>query len=84
MIERTMTPEEEFYTHFSIYVMVNLLLWGMWYVTDSGAFPWPLFVTFGWGIGITAHFVNSFISLGMAERMTEKEYERLKKKEGRP
>ena len=74
----------EFYTHFTIFILVNLLLWGIWFVTDSSSFPWPVFVTFGWGIGITAHFVNSILSLGMAEKMIEKEYEKLKRKEGRP
>jgi hypothetical protein len=34
-----------------IFVVVNVLLWVLWAATDFG-FPWPIFVTVGWGIGL--------------------------------
>ena len=66
-----------FYTHFAIYIIVNLFLIAIWAVTGAG-FPWFIFPLFGWGIGITAHFVSVFAGTGFAERLAEKEYERLK------
>ena len=45
----------DFMTHLFAYVLVNLLLWGIWTVaalTGHTSFPWPIWVTFGWGIGI--------------------------------
>ena len=34
-----------------VYVIVNVALWVLWAVTGAG-FPWPIFVTFFWGIGV--------------------------------
>jgi hypothetical protein len=36
-----------------IYVVINVLLWVLWAAADFG-FPWPIFVTVGWGIGLGA------------------------------
>jgi hypothetical protein len=49
---------EDFRIHFLVYVLVNLLLWAIWYVTarDDGGIPWPLFASLGWGIGLVAHW----------------------------
>ncbi len=33
------------------YVAVNVVLWVIWAATDEG-FPWPLFVTVFWGLGL--------------------------------
>lgn len=40
--------------HALAYLMVNLLLVAVWYVTSSGFF-WPVFPLFGWGIGLAFH-----------------------------
>jgi hypothetical protein len=34
-----------------IFVVINVFLWVLWAVNDFG-FPWPIFVTVGWGIGL--------------------------------
>lgn len=33
------------------YVAVNVLVWAIWAFTDEG-FPWPLFLTVFWGLGL--------------------------------
>jgi hypothetical protein len=33
------------------YIGVNVVLWVIWVLTEEG-FPWPLFVTVFWGIGL--------------------------------
>ncbi|MEP6984627.1 MAG: 2TM domain-containing protein, partial [Chloroflexota bacterium] len=38
------------------YIIVNLVLWSIYFSTDAGGFPWPMFVTFFWGIGMASHF----------------------------
>ena len=38
------------------YVIVNLVLWSIYFSTDAGGFPWPMFVSFFWGIGMASHF----------------------------
>ncbi|TQM57556.1 2TM domain-containing protein [Humibacillus xanthopallidus] len=37
--------------HAIAYVMVNLLLVGIWWVSGAGFF-WPIFILLGWGIGL--------------------------------
>ena len=43
--------------HLLAYVLVNLLLVSIWYTTGSGFF-WPIFILFGWGIGIAFHIYD--------------------------
>lgn len=68
-----------FYTHFAAYVFVNLFLIAIWWITSGpGTFPWFIFVTFGWGIGIAAHYFGAFHGTAYTERVAEREYRRLK------
>ena len=48
-----------FYTHLATYIVTNLFLFILNYVTSRGNwwFYWPLF---GWGIGLVAHGVSVF------------------------
>ncbi len=45
--------------HFISYAAVNVLVWVIW-LFQSGGFPWPLFVTFFWGIGMAGHFLDYY------------------------
>ncbi len=40
--------------HFTTYVLVMLLLVGIWAVTGAGYF-WPIWPMMGWGIGVACH-----------------------------
>jgi fatty acid desaturase len=69
-----------FYTHFGIYIIVNLLIFLLWLFTGGpSSFPWFIFPLFGWGVGIFAHFIGVFKVTGLRERMTEEEYNKLKR-----
>lgn len=72
--------KSDFYIHFVIYLAVNLFLFAQWHALASEAFPWPIFVLFGWGIGIAAHGISAFRGEGYIEQQTEKEYQKLKNK----
>lgn len=45
-----------FRIHCSVFIAVNLLLLIIWGTTTPGGFPWFLYVLFGWGIGLAAHY----------------------------
>ncbi len=66
-----------FKKHLSTYTIVNIMMWLLWLITSPGAFPWPLFVTLGWGIGISSHYLEAygFSGRGLADR----EYDKLLK-----
>ncbi len=52
--ERRLHRRGEFYLHFGIYAVVNLVLWGIWLFTGMG-FPWPMILTLLWGAGLAGH-----------------------------
>lgn len=67
-----------FKTHLAIYIIVNLFLWGVWYFTDGerrGLAPWPVWGTFGWGIGVAFHYIGAYVTPN--SNSVDKEYEKL-------
>jgi hypothetical protein len=66
-----------FYTHFTIYVVVNIALVALWWFTGAG-FPWFIFVIIFWGIGIVVQGSRLFIATGTTDRMAKRELERIK------
>ncbi|MDE2854888.1 MAG: 2TM domain-containing protein [Chloroflexota bacterium] len=44
--------------HLLSYAGVNILVWVIWLA--SPGFPWPLFVTFFWGIGMAGHLLDYY------------------------
>jgi len=68
-----------FYIHFGIYVSVNALLIAIWWMTGGPRIiPWFIFPLFGWGIGLTAHYIAAFRGKAYKEQLAEKEYQKLK------
>jgi fatty acid desaturase len=59
-VEKRMEERREYYAHITAFVMVNLMLWAIWAVTDFGGHPWPIYPMLGWGIGIAIHTVNFY------------------------
>lgn len=74
-IEKRHKELNEFRTHVVIYLMINLLLYFIWLVSGAG-FPWPLFVTFGWGIGVVANYLEYNHKYGRAAEKREREIQR--------
>ncbi len=73
-----------FYTHLSVYVVVNLVLIGINLATSPAYlwFKWPLM---GWGIGVFFHGMSAFAFSGLEgvkERMIEKELEKESRRRG--
>jgi 2TM domain len=66
--------------HLGTYVVVNGFLWAIWLLTDNdragdGRYPWPIWSTLGWGIGLFFHFLGAYVY--PKENSAEKEYEKL-------
>lgn len=45
--------------HLISYAGVNVLVWLIWLI-ETGGFPWPLFVTLFWGIGMAGHLLDYY------------------------
>lgn len=54
---KRLKERRDFQGHVVAYVAVNLFLWALWAITTgTGAFPWPAFVTLGWGVGLAMNW----------------------------
>lgn len=74
-VAKRLKEREGLVGHLSAYIGVNLLLWAIWFFTGMG-FPWPMFVTFGWGIGMFAHGMEYYNKFGPGAAKREAAFER--------
>jgi len=69
----------EFKKHALTYLIINVFLWGVWvfnsYRHSDFDFPWPVFVTIGWGVGLAISYIAAYS--GNVESLREKEYNKL-------
>ena len=66
----------DFKNHFVVYIIINGGLWLLWLVTGGiNSYPWPVWPTIGWGIGLVANYFSVYHFSHSAER----EYEKLKR-----
>ncbi len=50
----------ELRAHVASFVLVNLLLIGIWAMTGAGYF-WPIWPLLGWGVGLASHASEAFL-----------------------
>ena len=72
-----------FKKHLVTYVIVNIFLWAIWYFSPHrdyylSNFPWPLWTTLGWGVGLAFNYAGAYLS---RQDQTEIEYQKLKNKQ---
>lgn len=71
---------------FSVYIIVNLFLWALWFFTSNNNelrelkrnIPWPIFPTLGWGVGMGFQYLDAYVS--PKSFSIENEYQKLKNK----
>jgi len=67
----------DFRKHLITYLIINGLLWGIWFVT-SAKYPWPVWPTAGWGIGLIFHYIFEFNPSRLFSE--EEEFKKMKRK----
>ena len=80
--KRRVEEKKGFFVHFSVYILVNILLVIIWAVSSGGGYPWFLWSLGGWGIGIIFHFLGVFVfsrKSNWERKEIEKEADRLRK-----
>jgi hypothetical protein len=94
-IEKRYEERTGLFIHLTIYIVMQLVFWGMWagsqdlfasLFSDGSLparaldFPWPIFVTFFWGIGVVANIMDYYNKYGPGaekrERLIQAEVER--------
>lgn len=73
----------DFKTHLAVYVLVNSAIWGIWLMiglTSGGGnwWPWPIFPTLGWGIGLALNAWDVYVRRPITEADVEREVRRLR------
>jgi hypothetical protein len=69
---------QDFGAHLLVYVLVNLGVWGIWLLTGTG-FPWPVFITFFWGIGLIMNAWDVYWRRTITEADVQREIEHLRR-----
>ncbi len=70
--------------HAASYLIVNVFLWAIWLIIGLSSdewYPWPVWATLGWGIGLAFHAFGYYTGTrGEARRedQIQKEMERLR------
>jgi hypothetical protein len=67
----------DFRKHLITYCVINALLWGIWIATGA-SYPWPVWPTAGWGIGLIFHYI--FEDNPSRLLSEEEEYKKMKKR----
>jgi len=67
----------DFRKHLITYFVINALLWTIWFVTGA-TYPWPVWPTAGWGIGLIFHYIFEYHPFRILSE--EDEYEKIKKR----
>lgn len=49
--------------HFVAYLLVNMVLWSLYWFSSRG-FPWPIFISAFWGIGMLNHYWSYYYKYG--------------------
>jgi len=82
--EKRVSEIKAFYTHVSTYIIVNIFLFLLNWITAPGNwwFYWPLL---GWGVGLASHGMNTFnwnpfLKDGWEERKIEELMEKDRKR----
>jgi hypothetical protein len=72
-----------FFSHLAAYIIVNVILVLIWFLSGSGGSPpWFIWTAAFWGVGVVAHCIVVFVAPGAdwEQREIEKEVQRIKKK----
>ncbi|MBS1894225.1 MAG: 2TM domain-containing protein [Actinobacteria bacterium] len=68
--------KRDFQGHVATYVVVNAAIWAIWAVTGAG-YPWPAWVTGGWGIGLVLNAWDVYLRAPITEAEVQREMDRL-------
>ena len=78
---KRLKKRQDFRAHVVVYIVVNAFLWALWAVlslTNGWSFPWPIFPTLGWGIGVALNAWDVYGRRDITTADVDREIERLR------
>jgi hypothetical protein len=76
---KQLRKKRDLQAHVLAYVMVNLLLNGIWLLSTPGGFYWPIFPLLGWGIGLAFNLWDVYAP-APTEGQIQREMQRLNRR----
>ncbi|MCY4537897.1 MAG: protein kinase [Chloroflexi bacterium] len=73
-VEKKLKARSEFLQHLTVFLAINGICWLIW-IFSRGGFPWPIFVTATWGIGLVNQYVDYYYKHGRGADRGEEEIE---------
>jgi 2TM domain len=70
----------DFNAHAFVHVIVNAVVWSVWIMITLSShswWPWPVFVTLGWGIGLVMNAWDVYVRKPITENELQHEIEHL-------
>ena len=71
-VQKKLKARSEFLQHLAVYLSINAMLWIIW-AAARGGFPWPIFVSASWGIGILSQYIDYYYKHGRGADQGEAE-----------
>ena len=79
---RQVKKRRDFYGHLLVFVLANGAAIAIWATVGNGGFFWPIFLLFGWGVGLIMNAWDVFYRGYEDEGQIQREIERLRRREG--
>jgi len=79
---RQVKKRRDFYGHLLVFVLVNGAAITIWATVGDGGFFWPIFLLFGWGVGLIMNAWDVFYRGYEDEGQIRREIERLRRRQG--
>ena len=77
---RGLRKRRDLRAHSVVYALVNLAVWGIWLVVAANQhswWPWPIFLTVFWGIGLAMNAWDVYFRKPITEQEIQREIHRL-------
>ena len=77
---RRLKKQRDLKAHAVVYTLVNAVIWGVWLVIAANShswWPWPVFPTLFWGIGLAMNAWDVYFRKPITEQALQREIERL-------
>lgn len=77
---RRLKKRRDLHTHIFAYVVINLVIWGVWLfvgMTSHSWSPWPLWITLAWGVGLAFNAWDVYFRRPISEAELQREIDRL-------
>jgi 2TM domain len=78
---RQLKKRRDLKAHAFVYLLVNLVVWGIWVAigltSPHSWWPWPVFVTLAWGIGLVTNAWDVYFRRPITEEEVQHEIEQL-------